>query len=84
MAERGHDPRGPVPVRRSARVDSAAGNDAVQCPVAPEPVPEEVVASAKAAFGRRLNSDVPALESGAPESEGAEKPSSSSSDDIAS
>ena len=85
MAERGRDHRGPVPVRRSAQTDRASGNDARQYPIAPEPVPEEVVAKAKAAFGRRGESNVAAEDSaGVPECEAAKKHASSPSDEIAS
>ena len=86
MAERGHDRRGPASVTRSARVDRADGKDAWQCPVAPEPVPEEVVARAKALFRQRVDPDVsatsPAVDSA---SEFADNSgSSSSTDEIAS
>jgi hypothetical protein len=85
MAERGHDRRGPASVRRSEQTDRASGNDARQYPIAPEPVPEEVVAKAKAAFGRRAESNVAAEGSdGVPESNAAEKHPSPPSDEIAS
>ncbi len=85
MAERGHDRRGPEPVRRSAQADRAGGKDARQYPIAPEPVPEEVVAEAKAAFARRGEPKVAAEDSaGVTESEAAEGHASSPSDEIAS
>ena len=86
MAERGRDRRGPDPVTRSARADRAVGKDAWQCPVAPEPVPEEVVAKAKALFRQRVDPDAAPLSSVAEtKDEVAENSGSpSSTDEIAS